>query len=59
MIESHNALCSWCENGPAVSGQKYCAKCAKLADDALDEIAGGHGELEKMLAKHLTKGTRQ
>lgn len=28
-------------------------------DNALDEIAGGPGEIEKMLAKHLAKGARQ
>jgi uncharacterized protein YuzE len=32
-------LCSFCENKPATEG-KYCTACAKLADDALDEIAG-------------------
>jgi predicted amidophosphoribosyltransferase len=51
-------LCSFCENRAATVG-KYCPKCAQLADDALDEIAGGPGEFEKMLAKHLAKGTRQ
>lgn len=38
---------------------RKCPKCAQLADDALDEIAGGPGEFKKMLAKHLAKGTRQ
>lgn len=56
MTESR--LCAFCENKPATEG-KYCAACAKLADDALDEIAGGPGKFEEMLAKHLAKGTRQ
>ena len=57
MTETAN-LCLFCECRAATVG-KYCADCAQLADDALDEIAGGHGEFEKMLAKHLAKGTRQ
>lgn len=51
-------LCSFCENRAATVG-KYCPACAQLADDTLDEIAGGPGEFEKMLAKHLAKGARQ
>lgn len=44
-------VCKFCEKVAPEYGKKYCAECAKLGDEAIDEIFGSEDVLNQFLEK--------